>query len=341
MIRIKYVHNGLIEAPGHCMPPIELEDCLFVQDASCREYDWLVMYDDFPRCNIGSLVAEREELACPASQTIFVTAEPPTIKIYPRVFTRQFGYVLTTHAPQYLPHPRRRIGRGCLHWQCDYSQDEVLEFRRTVESTSFPKSKLFSTVCSAKQQTHTLHRARYELTKSIANHMPEMDWYGRGVKPLEHKYDALHPYRYHLAVENYLNDFHWTDKIADPLLGLCLTFYVGDPRLGEVLPPESFIPIPLDDYEAARHIIQEAIRNNEYEKRLPAIREARRLIVTKYNMFNQVVDLIHEHRATQGEVAEGGGGVLCGRHRLRHNPLNIISENLEVLRHKIGFRLGK
>lgn len=336
MIRIKYIHNGLISAPDHKLPPIILEDCMFIQDAACREYDWLVMYDDFPRRSIGSVVDEREELACPAEQTIFVTAEPPTIKIYSSVFTKQFGYVLTTHATRYLPHRNHRIGRGCLHWIAGYPREEVLAM------PDYPKSKLFSTVCSAKQHTHTLHQSRYRLTEFISKKMPEMDWFGWGVKKLEKKYDALNDYRYHLAVENYIAPYHWSDKISDPILGLCLTFYAGDPLLGEVLPPESFVPIPLDDHESAWNIIQETIRNNEYEKRLSAIREARRLIVTKYNMFNQVVDLIHEHRAAHGNsVDTSSSPVLLGRHRLRRNPLNLISEGVETLRHAINFKLGK
>lgn len=336
MIRIKYVHNGLIGAKQHKLPPLELEDCVFIQDASCREYDWLVMYDDFPRRSIGSIVKEREELACPAEQTIFITAEPPTIKIYPHVFTKQFGYVLTTHKPCYLPHRHHRIGKGCLHWQSGHSREEVLRM------PDYPKSKLFSTVCSTKQQTHTMHQARYRLTDYIAARMPEMDWYGWGVKRLEYKYDALNAYRYHLAMENYIEDYHWTDKISDPILGLCLTFYAGDPKLGDVLPPESFIPIPAQDPEAALGIIREAIRNNEYDKRLPAIREARRLIVTKYNMFNQVVDLIHQHQAEHGAAAaEQHHGVLLGRHRLRKNPFCLLSEGWELLQHKIAFACSK
>ncbi len=336
MIRIKYVHNGLIGAENHKLPDIQIDDCLFIQDAACREYDWLVMYDDFPRCSIGSIVKEREELACPAGQTIFVTAEPPTIKIYPQVFTRQFGYVLTTHKPCYLPHRNHRIGQGCLHWQSGHSREEVLRM------PDYPKTKLFGTVCSTKQQTHTMHQARYNLTSYVSQHMPEMDWYGWGVKRLEYKYDALNDYRYHLAVENYIEDYHWTDKISDPILGLCLTFYAGDPKLGEVLPPESFIPIPVDDHEKALSIIQEAIRNNEYEKRLPAIREARRLIVTKYNMFNQVVDLIHAHRAEHGDTPQTYPRKnLQGRHRLRKNPLCLLSEGLELLRHKLAFKFSK
>lgn len=336
MIRIKYIHNGLINAENHKLPPIEVEDCVFIQDASCTDYDWLLMYDDFPRRSMGTIVKEKENLYCPQEQTIFVTAEPPTIKIYPKVFTKQFGYVLTTHHPRFLPHRNHRTGKGCLHWIAGYPLEEVLSM------PDYPKSKTFSTVCSIKQQTHTLHQKRYKLTEFISQHLPEMDWYGWGVKKLDKKYDALNDYKYHLAVENYIAPHHWSDKISDPILGLCLTFYAGDPTLGEVLPPESFIPIPLDDHEKALSIIQEAIRNNEYEKRLPAIREARRLIVTKYNMFNQVVDLIHEHVEAHGLSEKPAKPVaLKGRHRLRHNPLNIISEGIEILRHKIAFKLGK
>lgn len=336
MIRIKYIHNGLLQVPGNKMHSIIVEDCEFIQDASCREYDWLLVYDDMPRRNMGSVVKECEVLACAPEQTVFVTAEPPTIKIYPRVFTRQFGYVLTTHKACYLPHRNHRIGHGCLHWCAGYEREEALAM------PDYPKSKVLSTVCSAKQQTHTMHRHRYNLTKFLSQRLEHFDWFGWGVKRLEKKYDALNDYRYHLAVENYIDDYHWTDKISDPILGLCLTFYAGDPKLGEVLPPESFIPVPIDKPEETLRIIQDAIRNNEYEKRLPAIREARRLIVTKYNMFNQVVDLIHEHRAAHGNApAPAHPAELYGRHRLRRNPIWALWEGCQLLWHKLGFKLSR
>ena len=331
MIRIKYITHAMLSGERTALAPISWGDCLFIQDAECRDYDWVVVYDDMPRRDVGTIRNETEELCCPPERTIFVTAKPPSIKLYPRLFARQFGYVLTTHAAHFLPHRHHRIGHGCLHWMADYPMEEGLAM------PDYPKSRVLSTVCSSKQQKHTQHYRRYVLTKYLAEQLPGLDWYGHGVKELPRKYDALNAYKYHIAVENYLNDYHWTDKISDPILGLCLTFYAGDPKLGEYLPPESFIPIPLDNPPETLRIIREAIDNNEYEKRLPAIREARRLIVTKYNMFAQVVDLIHEHMAKPASDQDVvvPGMKLRGRHALRRRPLHALDEFVQLADYKL------
>ncbi len=328
-----------LESGGFLPSYQEWEDIVFTADPACRDYDWALVYDDFPRGVSGSIADELEPLACPQENTILVTCEPPTIKIYTRPYVSQFGYVLSTHLPRYLVHPHRVHAPGCLLWCAQYPMEQALAM------TEHDKPKLFSTVCSAKQQTHTMHGTRYRAVSYLAEHLPEMDWYGYGVRDLPRKYTALLPYRYHLSAENYVGDYHWTDKISDPILFGCLTFYAGDPRLGEVFPEESFIPIPLGDREATLAIVREAIENNEYEKRLPAIREARRLLVQKYNLFAQVTQLIHsvtEERRAAGVTATelSRGGALRGRHRLRRNPFFAIEEGVALLRNKVHFKLN-
>lgn len=323
MIKIKYITCGTCRTTSDCFLH---DDCLFDTNPFCREYDWFVLYDDMPREDCGSIVREIESLACPASHTILITQEPPSIKIYPRCFTGQFGYVLTTQLQDTLPHPRAWLSCGALHPQNGRSWEE------DKRMLCYEKTQLLSTVCSAKKMKHTEHFARFSLTRYLAQHLPEMHWYGRGVLPLENKFEALDSYKYHIAVENYLHPYHWTDKIIDPLLSHCLTFYAGDPRLAEFLPPESFIPIPLDDFSLALRIIREAIDNNEYEKRLPAILEARRLLVEKYNTRQRVVDIIHRHQ--DSSLRDCTSGCIAGRHALRRNLWNLCGEAMELLRYK-------
>lgn len=309
---------------------IERDGCQFIYDAACREYDWLVVYDELPR-NLGSICNEAEPLACPKERTILVTQEPPSIKIYPKCYTSQFGYVLTTHTPQQLPHPNHRYGEGCLYWCAGIPEEEAFRM------PDYPKSKTIACICSAKQQTHTLHSKRYNLVKYLASRIPELEWYGWGVKKLDKKYDAQNDFRYTLAIENYVAPYHWTDKISDPLLSLCLTFYVGDPRLEEVFPAESFIRIPLENPEEAYRIIKEAINNNEYEKRLPAIKEARRRLIETHNFFNTIAAIATEQQNAPAPAAPAKPYLLKGRHRLRKNPLNLLTEGWELLRYKLGF----
>ena len=102
-----------------------------------------------------------------------------------------------------------------------------------------------------------------------------------------------------------------------------------------MLPSESFIPIPLDDPQEAERIIRAAIADNEHEKRLPAIREAKRLILEKYNTFQQIVSVIRE---VQGEESvrplqpTERQQYIESQHRLRGHP----SEALAALRWHIA-----
>lgn len=334
MVRVKFlIKKGrfLHGAVPHCAG---LENVCFTDDPACREYDWLVVYDEMPAV-VENGVSETEELACPRERTILVTGEPPSIKLYPKCYTSQFGYVLTTHTPADLPHPNHIYGEGCLRWCAGLSNEEAFAM------LDYPKSRNLATICSAKQQTHTLHSRRYALIKYLADKIPDMDWYGYGVKHLEKKYTAQQEYRYSLAIENYVAPYHWTDKISDPLLNLCLTFYVGDPRLEEIFPAESFIRIPLEDHEAAYRIIRDAIANNEYEKRLPAIREARRRLIERYNIFRRVAELIEREQEKTSSVAMPARPyVLKGRHRLRRNIFNLIEEGWEISKYKLARKLG-
>ena len=314
----------------YCGGVFEHEGVTFIHKSTCREYDWLLVYDDMPKRNAGTIQREVEQLACPREQTILVTAEPPTIKLYPGCYTRQFGYVLTTHDPLYLPHRNYRRGQGCLRWIAAYNRHEVFS------QPEWPKSKLISTVCSNKMMKHTQHFNRFRLTQHVAQNLPELDWYGWGMKPLQRKFQALNDYKYHIAAENYIHPYHWSDKISDPILGLCLTFYAGDPALAEVLPEESFIPIPIDNPEAALEIIRKAIRDNEYEKRLPAIREARRLIITKYNLYSQAAELIRNHSPGTEPT---GPACIRGRHSLRRNPFYALEEFLTLVRFRMLHRI--
>lgn len=327
MIHIKVIQKNIGSRPN----VIERDGCRFIYDATCTDYDWLLVYDELPKKNTGTIQREAEPLACAKSRTILVTCEPPSIKIYPQFYTSQFGHVLTTHSPLQLPHANHQYGEGCLYWCADIPLEEA--FSQPV----YPKSKCIATICSAKQHTHTLHQKRYNLIKYLAGRIPELEWYGRGVKELNKKYEAQNDYRYTIAIENYVAPYHWTDKISDPLLSLCLPFYVGDPRLEEIFPAESFIRIPLDDHEEAYRIIRNAIDNNEYEKRLPAIREARRILVEKHNIYNRVAALVKQHHNEPTEPLPEKPVLIKGRHALRLNPINLLTEAWELLKYKLGF----
>lgn len=298
----------------------------FDANPDCREYDWLMVYDEFPRNH------EVEHLACPPTHTILVTQEPPSIKIYSPIYTGQFNYVLTTHDPELFPHKNYRRGTGCLIWLNNRSVEENRLCR------DFEKTELISAICSNKKNKHTEHFKRFTLIEHLRKNMPDLEWYGWGFRPLQKKHKALDAYKYHLAIENHIHPYHWTEKVADSFLSLCLPFYAGDPQLERVLPPESFIRIPLDNRDEALRIIRKAIKEDEYTKRLPAIHQARRLIIEKYNLWAQVLDIVAEHEQNRyGEEPEQPvrGAVLQGRHKLRRNPITALRMAFHNIRMQI------
>ena len=187
------------------------------------------------------------------------------------------------------------------------------------------KPHFISAVCSSKQMKHTQHHARFELVRRLASAIPEMDWYGKGVKPLARKEDALTPYKYHVAIENHIAPHHWTEKFSDPILCECLPFYAGDPALTEIFPAECFIPIPIDDPAEAVRIVKEAIANGEYEKRREAILEAKRLILRKYNFWHQVIEVVESVTTPVREDADGT--VIYARKELRKHCLSAVLED--------------
>lgn len=286
---------------------------VFTQDRSCRDYDWLVVFDEMPY--------SREDLACPRAHTILATWEPVSIKSYSRAYTRQFGHLLSNRPPEAELHPHYFLGRGYYLWF-----NGRICYQDTVAAVIPAKTRQISAVCSAKRMRHTQHDARYRLVEHLSRTVPSFDWFGFGVKPLDKKYEALDAYRYHVVVENHIGAHHWTEKLADAFLSECLPFYAGDPAIFEIFPRESLIPIPIDDPEAASRIIQAAIAENAYERRRKAVLEAKRLVLTKYNFWAQVIELIQARQETISE-GDSGGQKLFSRHALRwRSPATLIED---------------
>jgi len=107
----------------------------------------------------------------------------------------------------------------------------------------------------------------------------------RGPLPMRAKDVGMFPYKYHFCAENSWEPNYFTEKLGDAFLAYCLPLYWGCPNLEDFFPPESFIRLPLEEPERAMEIINKAIRDDEWEKRLPAIKEARRLVMDKYQAW--------------------------------------------------------
>jgi hypothetical protein len=295
--------------------------CEFVFDPDCPVYDWLVVYDDLSPV-AGEKFSERiEPLACPAENTILVTAEPSSIKTYSPDFCRQFGVIITSQESWAIAHEHIVRTQTAYPWFYGRSDTAMMTFDQIMANPPEEKSRLISTVCSGKLgRRHTLHRARFEFTGRLEKELPEIDRFGKGVRYLNDKAEVLDAYRYHVAIENDNVPDYFTEKLVDSFLGLALPFYFGCTNAADYFPQESFIPIDIFDFQGSIDTIRQAIEANEYEKRLPYIEEARRRVLEEHNLF-ALLSLEIEKRHDPGSEAasEGNAGIeLYSRRALRN-----------------------
>jgi hypothetical protein len=112
----------------------------------------------------------------------------------------------------------------------------------------------------------------------------------KGQLPQVSKEMGLLPYKYHFCAENHMQYNYVTEKIVDAILCECLVFYWGCPNLEQYLPHDSFIRLELTEasLESDLSKVRLAIQNNEWQRRLPAIRLAKHWILDRYSCFAQL-----------------------------------------------------
>ena len=315
-IRIKLITRGRGSALWAAQLPASgsfTRQCTFCLAPGETRYDWLVVIDDVSR----ELWTPAETLACADEHTLLVTTEPPTITCYGKGFTEQFAHVLTSHPEKALPHPGRIYSHTGNLWFNGHSYAEL-------NCHGFPeKDRTLSTVCSSKQQKHTIHNDRYQFCQWLMKQMPDMELFGHGSKYIEKKYEALDPYRYHLAIENYRGAHHWTEKLADSYLSGCFPIYYGCTNIADYFPGESFLEIDIHRQHEALEKIRSMLEDrSHYESSRDALYEARRLVMEKYNLMHMIESIVLEkyepNRRSQGRRLYGRKQM-----RLRH-PMDAL-----------------
>lgn len=268
-----------------------LNGCEFIWDATETQYDWLVVIDDVSR----KLNAPAERLACADEHTLLVTTEPSSITNYGSAFCEQFEHVLTSQPPEALKHQNRIYSHTGNLWFNGHNY-------KTLNNKPFPnKDTSLSTVCSTKQQKHTLHSKRYEFSHWLKDQLPELEIYGHGERHVEHKHESLDRFKFHLAIENHVGLHHWTEKLSDPFLSGCFPIYYGCTNLAEYFPEESYLQIDIFNRQDALMQIRELLKDESfYTSRIEALYEARKRVMNDYNLLFMIAELVEQHyRATR------------------------------------------
>jgi GR25 family glycosyltransferase involved in LPS biosynthesis len=177
-------------------------------------------------------------------------------------------------------------------WWLSQSYDDL-------RTTSPVKTKTLSSIVSS-QYIYPGHKLRIDFLRKAEKEL-DIDLYGwdnkigfssyKGSLP-NGKDNGLLPYKYTVAAENSKRPNYCTEKIYDAILSECLCFYWGCPNMDEFIEPDSYIALDLSNYEQSLEIIKDAIRTNQWEKRLPVIRRMKLRILEKFSFFSRIHGLI-------------------------------------------------
>lgn len=313
----------------------------FTFDLNAREYDWLVVYEDLTALPNESRSNRAEPLACARENTLFITTEPTSIKLYGPKYLNQYGHVLTKQPREIVQHKNQIFETPPLRWYYGRplgpDQNTYLDIDHYRVASALPKTHDLSTVCSNKQMAETLHQQRYSCVMGLKEILgEEFDVFGRGIRPITDKAEAMDSYRYHIAIENHVEAGHWTEKIADCFLAYCVPFYFGPPDILGYFPKGSIIPIDIFDIQEAADIIRSEIKPGSYEARLPAITAAREQVLGEYNIMNKVAEIVSQRHNSRAKPASGE--FIYGRHIFRRkNPMGATQDIIH--RYRVNRRL--
>ena len=232
----------------------------------------------------------------PKSRTAFIAAEPDAIHPYAARYLNQYGTVISaTNKTLSTEHWKTA---PCWYWFAGMSfgarsgADALHGYDHFAPLTA-PSQKQDKVAVVTSNKVHTeFQKKRLAFLEALMERIPEcLEIYGRGFKTIDDKADALWPHKYHIALENCTGYDTWTEKVADPFLCWSFPFYSGCTNLADYFPKDSFLELDTTNPDQAARTIKTAIENDLWSRSLPAMTQARDLILEKHNIAHQLVKL--------------------------------------------------
>lgn len=278
------------------------EDCIFYFNEDIKECDYWIVYDS---------IFKTEKTKCYPKNTIFFTAEPPSIKKYSKFFLNQFYSIITCH--DNLKHFNIYKSQPALPWFVglnfnfktkQWSQLNTKVWDDFASDSPIAKTKLISIITSNKTITSG-HKNRLNFLNQIRKEFPgQIDIFGSGFSEIQDKYEGLANYKYSLVIENSSFQNYWTEKLADCFLTETYPIYYGCPNIFDYFPSGSLSVININNIDESINIIKKIIASNEYENSLELIKKSKKLILNQYNFFPEVVNFIKNHQKNESFFGE-------------------------------------
>jgi hypothetical protein len=163
------------------------------------------------------------------------------------------------------------------------------------------KSELVSVVAST-LDILAGHKERVAFIERLLTHRPDLieHTFGKGRRvELARKSTGLLPYMYSIAIENTSSPSYITEKFFDCIVAGTVPLYFGGTDVGTYFPENSFIWLPIQDFDKCLEII-DGLSPEDYEQRVKAIIEAQSLIDSKFSLGALIIDELERRKSLRG-----------------------------------------
>lgn len=238
--------------------------------------------DKVKKCDLFiALNGTKDKINIKAKQAWVFTCEPPVLSSS-GIFREQFKYYDRAYTAYPSEGNDNIINTTTLPgWWIDKTYDELLEM-------SIPRKDDSVVWVTSNLDGLEGHKKRLKFIDFVQKNT-DYQVYGRGINPVESKYEVYEHAKYVLGVENTVSDDYWTEKLADSYLAYSMPIYYGCPNVTKYFPKESMIIIDIEKPEEAKQIIQNAIDEDLYNKNFKYILEARDIVLNQLWVYPFVV----------------------------------------------------
>jgi len=238
----------------------------------------------------------------PRERCFFIATEPPDVMEYDLNILSQYGMVIAGRFRYLRALPTLSVHAGLLPWRVgiaiEQEQPMVTMSRGDFLKLQPPTKRVISVVTSDKALTSTQVR-RLRLIDFLAKRLPELEVFGRDVRLVNDKADALRMNQFHLALENCRQPRFWTEKLSDPILMGNVTFYSGGNEWKRDFPGKSaIIEIDVDHPSRAYRQICSTLDDCSYDASYPEILANRAIVLNQANLHAAIERVVASQMST-------------------------------------------
>ncbi len=214
--------------------------------------------------------------------------------------TEKFGRVYTCDPELYEQGGKYIASPPYVHWHLALSSytnnadNMVYDYDFLKGYDTIPDKNIVLASINSNMNDLPGHKLRADFVTAMCDNNVNFDLYGTSnwAKFKQYKgptifgkWPIYSKAKYVLAIENEISPLYWTEKFTDAILCYSMPIYYGSDKISDYFPEGSYIPLDINKKSAIDEL-KSIINSDYYEKNLPALIEARNLILNKHNLFN-------------------------------------------------------